>query len=167
MAISAKSSLKETIADSQASVKQAAERLGKTFSFVPDSKLKWSPSKSARDSLSIMAHCCLANQMFVKVFRGDPMPAMPTLKEIHELSRKFEATIRSRAQAVRLLKATTKEVIAALGTMTPKRFATSPNSPMGPMPMSFWVKVPSMHMSNHASQIDYLQTIWGDIVDHA
>ena len=50
--------------------------------------------------------------------------------------------------------------------MTAERFATSPNSPFGPMPMAFWVNLPGMHMGSHASQIDYLQTIWGDLVDH-
>lgn len=167
MAISAKTGLKTTVADCQARAKQAAERLLKTFRFVPEDKLKWSPSKSARNSLGIVAHCCLANRMFAKVLRGEPISPMPTREEVHALSRKFEATVRSRAAAVRLLKASCKETVAALGTMTPKRFATSPNSPMGPLPMALWMNLPGMHMSHHKAQIDYLQTIWGDLVDHA
>jgi len=50
--------------------------------------------------------------------------------------------------------------------MTAERFATSPNSPMGAFPMAFWASLPGLHMSGHATQIDYLQTIWGDLADH-
>ena len=32
--------------------------------------------------------------------------------------------------------------------------------------MSTWVNLPGMHMDNHAAQIDYLQTIWGDLANH-
>ena len=91
---------------------------------------------------------------------------MPTPEQVDAESRKFEATIRDRAEAVRQLQASCEEVVAALATMTAERFATSPNSPFGPLPMASWVNLPGMHMGNHASQIDYLQTIWGDLVDH-
>lgn len=166
MATTAKTGLKKTVADCQASARAAAERLLKTFSFVPDNKVNWSPSPTARTSLAVVAHCCMANRMFAKVFRGEPMSPMPTLEEIRALSQKFEATVRDRADAVRQLEASCDEAVAALATMTAERFATSPNSPGGSLPMAVWVNLPSMHMGNHASQIDYLQTIWGDVADH-
>jgi hypothetical protein len=50
--------------------------------------------------------------------------------------------------------------------MTATRFATSPESPMGSLPMAVWMRLPSLHTSSHASQMDYLQTIWGDLADH-
>ena len=166
MAKSANNPPRETVADCQARAKASAERLLKTFSFVPDNKLNWSPSKTARTPVAVVAHCCLANRMFAMVLRGEAISPMPTPEEVHALSRKFEATVRGRAEAVRRLKASCKEIVAALGTMTPKRFATSPNSPMGPLPMALWMNLPGMHMSHHKAQIDYLQTIWGDLVDH-
>ena len=164
--MAAKTDLKKTVADCQASAQAAAERLLKTFSFVPDDKLNWSPSKTARTPLAIVAHCCMTNRMFAKMFCGDEISPMPKHEEIRALSQKFEATIRNRAEAVRQLKASCKGVVAALGTMTAKRLATSPDSPFGAIPMALWVKLPRMHMDNHASQIDYLQTIWGDVTDH-
>jgi hypothetical protein len=161
-----KTNLKKTVADCQASAKAAAERLLKTFSFVPDNKLSWTPSKTARSSLGIVAHCCMANQMFAKILRGESVSPMPTLQQIHEMSQKFEATIHDRAEAVRQLEASCEEVVAALGTMTADRFATSPVSPGGEIPMAVWMSLPSMHTGGHATQIDYLQTIWGDVADH-
>ena len=166
MAKAAKTRLKEPIAECQARVRSAAERLGKTLSFVPDDKLSWSPSPTARTALAIVAHCCLANRMFAKVLSGEPISPMPTPDEVGESSRKFEATIRDRAEALRLLEETFEGVVAALATMTAERFATSPNSPFGPLPMAVWVHMPGRHMDNHATQIDYLQTIWGDLTNH-
>ena len=166
MATAAKTGLKKTVADCQARAKAAAERLSTTLSFVPDNKLNWSPSPTARTPLAIVAHCCVANRMFAKVLRGEPIAPMPTHEEVRTLSQKFEATIRERAEAVRQLEASSEEVVAALATMTAERLATSQNSPGGPLPMAVWVNLPSMHMGNHASQVDYLQTIWGDVTDH-
>ena len=166
MAAAAKTNLKKTVADCQANAKAAAERLLKTFSFVPDAKLNWTPSKTARSSLAIVAHCCMTNQLFAKIFRDEAVSPMPTLEEIRGVSQKFEATIHDRAEAVRQLEASCEEVVAALGTMTADRFATSPVSRGGAMPMTVWMNLPSMHMGSHTSQIDYLQTIWGDVADH-
>ena len=72
MAKAANTRLKQPIAACQARVRAAAERLGKTFSFVPDDKLDWSPSRTARTALAIVAHCCQANRMFAKVLGGEP-----------------------------------------------------------------------------------------------
>lgn len=166
MAKAAKTRLKEPIGACQARVKAAAERLGKTFSFVPDDKLNWSPSPTARTALAIVAHACLANRMFAKVLSGEPISPMPTPEEVGVSSRKFEATIRDRAEAVRLLEETCEGIVAALATMTAERFATSPNSPFGALPMAVWIHLPGRHMDGHAAQIDYLQTIWGDLANH-
>jgi hypothetical protein len=166
MAKVANLSLKETVADCQTRVKAAVERLLKTFSFVPDNKLSWSPAKTSRTPLAIVAHCCMSNRLFAKVLRGETISPMPTPAQMHESARQFEATIRDRAEAVRQLQASREEIVAALATMTAERFATSPDSPFGAMPMAFWAALPSLHMGNHACQIDYLQTIWGDLVDH-
>ncbi len=157
---------KENVADCQARVEAAAGRFVKTLSFVPDVKLKSSPAKTARSAIAIAAHCVLANRMFAKVIRGEPISPMPTPEQVTDSSRKFEATITERADALRQFEASWKEVIAALGTMTPERFAGSANSPFGPLPIAVWMHLPGRHMDNHAAQIDYLQTTWGDLADH-
>jgi len=158
--------LKETIADCQNRTKMAHDRLVKTFGFVPDDKLSWSLSETARSPLAIVAHCILANQMLATVVRGEQMSSTPTPEEAEAASRQFESTMTDRADAVRQLEASCEEAVAALGTMTTERFASSPDSPFGAFPMPFWMNLPAMHMNNHASQIDYIQTAWGDQVDH-
>lgn len=158
--------LKDAVTACQTRAREATARLAKTFAFVPDDKLQWSPSKSARSALSILAHCIMGNRMFAKVLRGEPLPALSTPEQRDAMSRQFEATITQRAEAVRQLEASTADVVAALGTMTAERFATSPNSPFGSFPMPFWMNLPALHQDGHAAQIDYLQTIWGDLEHH-
>ena len=58
------------------------------------------------------------------------------------------------------------EVLAALDSVTPARAETVPDSPFGQMPFAFWMEVPANHTVAHARQLDYLQTIWGDLQDH-
>ena len=158
--------LKETVAGCQARAREATARLAKTFSFVPDDKLRWSPAKTARSALAIIGHTILGNRMFAMVIRGETLPQMPTPEEEDAMSRQFEATIKDRADAVRQLDASCAEVVAALGTMTAERFATSPNSPFGQLPMAFWMSLSGLHAEGHAAQIDYLQTTWGDMTHH-
>ena len=167
MAVAANARLEEVVAEAQAGARKATERLSKGLGFVPDDKLNWSPSPTARTSLAIVAHCTLANRFFAQLLRGEPISPMPTPQQMHESMRQFETTIRDRAEAVRQLEASCEEVVAALGKMTAKRLATSADSPFGPLPMTVWMSLPGLHMGGHAAQLDYLQTIWGDLVTHA
>ncbi len=158
--------LSEIVAECQARMKSATDRMVTTFRFVPDDKLRWSPSETARSPLDLVAHCALANRFFAGVIRGEPMPPMPQPGELRAWGRQLAAEIPDARDAIRRLEASRDEVIAALGTMTPERFATEPAMPGGSFPMHFWMGVPGQHMEGHASQMDYLQTIWGDLVDH-
>ena len=166
MTDTANARLDQIIADCQNNAREATARLLKVFSFVPDGKLAWSPAPTARTSLALMAHCAMGNKAFASIIRGETMSPMPTAEQMHASMKQFEVTVRDRATAARLLQASCDEVVAALASLTPQRYATTPSSPFGPMPMSFWAALPAMHMNGHATQMDYLQTIWGDMVDH-
>jgi hypothetical protein len=160
------SQLAQIIADSQTRARSACAQLVKAFSFTPDNKVKWTPSPTSRTSLAIVAHCAMANGFFAKALRGEEIAPMPTHEEMKAMERREEAAVTDHAEAVRQLQASCEEVVSALSTMTPERYATSPNSPHGPFPMSFWMSLAGMHMEYHAAQINYLQTMWGDLVDH-
>jgi hypothetical protein len=100
------------------------------------------------------------------VLRGEALPQLSTPEQGEAMSRQFEATLTERADAERQLEASCAEVVAALGTMTAERFATSPDSPFGAFPMAFWMNLPALHQDSHTAQLEYLQTIWGDLAHH-
>jgi len=154
------------IEQTKAATEQAMGRLLTTFKFVPDDKLGFTPSPTARTPLHLVGHCGMANMAFATVIRGEDLPVFGSPEEAAEQVRNAGREIASREEAVRLVEESTAAVLAALDGVTPDQLSTFPNSPFGPMPFPFWMNLASIHMSAHASQIDYIQTIWGDFEDH-
>lgn len=92
------------------------------------------------------------------------MPA--DMSNFRDILRGMEAQVTDRQAAIQLVQDSTKTVIEAIGEITEETINTSPSSPFGPMPMAFWMTLAGMHMKAHACQMDYLQTIYGDVEDH-
>ena len=65
-----------------------------------------------------------------------------------------------------LVEQNTVKVLDALDNVTEEMVSSTPMSPFGPIPITFWMKLPAIHMSGHACQLDYLETIWGDLENH-
>ncbi|MBN9501219.1 MAG: hypothetical protein BGO01_07615 [Armatimonadetes bacterium 55-13] len=158
--------LDQFIQDSLSATEMACGRLLKTLSFVPDDKLHWSPTESSRSALQIAAHCGGANAAFAKIIAGEPMPVSKDPAEFERVRREAEGIYTDRESVIKLIEDSTKAVMDAIKNVTPASFGTNPDSPIGPMPMAFWMKLPDTHTQGHASQIDYLQTTWGDLEDH-
>ena len=161
---------KPDVSEMIAQSKQAAEigkaKLLKIFELVPDDKLTWSPSPDARTAVQIVAHCGLANGAFATILRGEKLPLPADPAEASAMIRKGGRDVTSRETAVQMLESSTADVLAALDKVSAEMFGTSPDSPFGPIPFPFWMGVPGDHMTGHAHQIEYIQTIWGDIQDH-
>ena len=137
------------------------DRLLKTLSFVPDEKLNWSPSPSAKTLLQIAAHAGVSNHGLAAIVRGDPLGASSP-QEMEAKQAKVEAAITTRARAIEVLNESTNAVLSALDGLTADRIASEVKTPFFTAPMAFWMNLPGRHMDNHAAQIDYLQTCWND-----
>jgi hypothetical protein len=159
--------LAELVAQAKQSAEEAKALLLTNFSFVPDDKLTWSPSASARSAVQIVAHCGAANEAFAEVIAGGEIPINGlSPEEASAQIRISGATVTSREEAVELVEESTARVIAALDKATPELLATAPMTPFGPFPYEAWMVLPGQHMGGHAQQLAYLQTIWGDLEDH-
>lgn len=158
--------LEETIAQCKASAEAAKNQLLVTFAHVPDDKLNWSPSPTCRTPLQIVAHCGMANQAFATILAGEELQFSSDPEEAAKAIREAGKDIASREAAVKLIEDSTARVLAALDKATPELYDSSPMSPFGPFPYPAWMSLPGDHMGGHTHQIDYLQTIWGDMVDH-
>lgn len=156
----------DMIAQAKRDAEEAKAQLLRTFEFVPEDRLGWSPSSTARTALQIVAHCGTANVAFATVLRGEELPLPSNPEEAAALIRAGGREVETREVAVKLVEDSTAEVIAALDRVTADMIETAPTSPFGPLPFPVWMSLPSIHMSGHARQIDYLQTIWGDTDDH-
>ena len=72
----------------------------------------------------------------------------------------------TREEAIAAINASSKEIHAALDSIYDGNVNAEIAMPFMSAPMTFWMNLPAMHFSNHAAQIDYLQTIWGDMDWH-
>lgn len=144
----------------------AKERLLRTFAFVPDGKLRWSPAPSARTALQIVAHCGMANFGFAAVLRGEAMEISSDPVEAAAQIRAAGRDVGAREEAIHLAEVSTAQVLAALDNVTAERLETMPLSPLGAFPFAFWMSLPSDHVNGHIAQIEYLQTVWGDLESH-
>lgn len=136
-----------------------------TFAFVPDDKLTWSPSPTAKSALRVAAHVGITNQAFAGILRGEKMPGT-SFEELIERMNAAEQGVTSREQAVQMIEESTAAVLAALDSMTPEAVGSMVETPVVNAPMTFFMSLPGMHAGNHAAQVDYLQTIWGDLAMH-
>lgn len=156
----------EMIAEAKRRVAAERDDLLRTFSFVPDEKLTWSPSETARSPLWIAAHCGAAGHAFASFLRGERPPLPEDPAEAQAAIRNGGRDARTREEAVRSIETSSEAILAALDTVTEERMATTSMTPFGPLPFPIWVQAASNHMGGHARQLDYLQTIWGDVRDH-
>ncbi len=157
--------MNKAIEQAKQAVNTAKDRLLKTFSFVPNDKLNWSPSPTAKNALRIAAHAAVGNYANASLIRGEKLKTTSP-SEMMAFVYAEEKKVTSRDQAVKLIEDSCKTVLAALDGLTEQKMATSVASPFGTFPMMFWMNFPSSHMEYCAAQIDYLQTIWGDLEIH-
>ncbi len=145
----------------------AMEGFLKTFSFVPDDKLTWSPTPTAKSAIRIAAHTALYAGNFAQMIRERKLPQKDDIPERLARMNAAEAAITSRAEMERIFRKNTEEVLAALDTLTPEEMEITLDSGLGwTVPMSFLMNLPGNHAMTHESQIDYLQTCWDDQVVH-
>lgn len=159
-------SISQITAQAKSHVERYSERLIHLLSFVPDDKLTWTPSPTAKSSLRIVAHCALTNQFFARVITDTMPDNMPSPEEFFKDLHEAEQKITTRESAVALLKETTAELSAAICAVNAGSIDSTPRSVFGPMPMPFWLQIGGEHEAGHAGQMEYQQTIWGDMDNH-
>jgi len=157
--------MQEIIGQAKQSIVMGKERFLKTLSFVPDDKLTWTPSPTAKSALQIAAHIGLSNSGMAGIVRGEK-PPVSDMRQLFEIMNQEEKKITSRDAAIQLIEQGTNTALAALDSLTPERLGGDAGLPGMSMPMAHFIMIIGMHMNNHASQVDYLQTAWGDLENH-
>lgn len=138
----------------------AMEMFLRNLSHVPVERLEWSPSPTAKSSLQIAAHVAGYSGAFASIIRTGEFPA--TVEEFMTPIQLAIDGVRSVVEAESVLRLGTTETLDALDSVTPERIKSSLESPIGPTPFLFFMTLPSVHLTLHTGQIDYLQTCWGD-----
>lgn len=156
----------ETVSRAKAQLEGSTKRLLHLLSFVPDDKLAWTPSASAKSSLQLIVHCARSDAFFAQVITGTVPEPIATVERFFADLHIADPSIATRDHAAALLEASTSELLAALDTLTAENLETPHPSPVGAYPPSFWLGIVAEHRTTHTGQLEYLQTIWGDLDNH-
>ncbi len=150
----------ELIAHCKNQTANAMERFLRNLSRVPVERLDWSPSPTAKTVLQIAAHVAGYSGAFASIIRACEFPA--TVGEFMAPINLAIDGVHSVAEADAVLRLGITDTLDALDTVTPERIESSLDTPIGPTPFLFFMTIPSVHLTLHTGQIDYLQTCWGD-----
>ena len=142
---------------------QANARLEQALHRTPDDRLNWSPAPTARSIVQIVAHCAYAMGGMKDLLQGIP----DEVKTAAEADTKFwdkEQSCTTREHARELLKSYTDDYIAYLDSLSLEDLAEMVALPFGygMAPRSVVLTFAPTHTMGHVSQINYIQTIYGD-----
>ncbi len=135
----------------------------RNFAHVPDDKLHWTPTPTAKSAIRIAAHTALYAARFAAMIRARAVPAPENLADWIAARDAEEIAITTREEMEKAFREGTAEVLLALDALTPEDLESTIDSGQGwSMPMTQLMGLPAFHATLHAGQIDYLQTCWDD-----
>lgn len=135
----------------------------RNFSHVPDEKLDWTPTHTAKSAIRIAAHTALYAGRFAKMIKDRKLPAPDNLTEWLAERNAEEIAVTCREDIETIFRTGTAEVIEALDSLTAEEIGSSLDSGQGwSMSMNFLMNLPGWHATLHTGQIDFLQTCWDD-----
>jgi uncharacterized damage-inducible protein DinB len=123
--------------------------------FIPDDKLNWKPSPTAKSALEIMGEVIGVFDFVLSRFE----------RPEEEWKGSYEVPL-TRDEAKKKVLAITQRYIAFMQSLTPEDLEGEVQMRFGPFPKSRLVHLPVQDMTHHHGQIAYLQTIWGDETSH-
>ncbi len=153
--------MRETVEAAKAEFLRAKGRVTSALASTPDDKINWSPSSTARTPIEEVVHSALSIKGMQGWLDGNPFP-FESMKALDDYSRSREAEFKTRESALELLETHSNEFISWLDGLSDEKVASTFSTPMGDFPMASAITFPADHLRAHASQMDYIQTIYGD-----
>jgi len=135
----------------------------RNFAHVPEERLHWTPTPTAKSPLRVAAHTALYMSRFAQMIRDRSLPNPENLDEWLANRNQEEIAIESREEMERAFRAGTAEVLEALDSLSDEDVEMVLEMAQGgSFPMRQLIVMPGWHATLHLGQIDYLQTCWDD-----
>ncbi len=142
---------------------QEMEMFLRNFSRVPDDRLNWTPTPTAKSPMRVAAHTALYAGRFAAMIRDRNVGQVDNLEEWIAQREAEEVALVSRTEMEEAFRRGTDEVLAALDSLSPEEIEGTIDSGQGwSMSMKHLMSLPGWHATLHTGQIDFLQTCWGD-----
>ena len=148
-----------------ADLRSSQARVLETFKFIPDDKLTWSPAPQAKSGLRLMAPLAVSNSGISQLLEGCSLP-ISNFEELERFVEEQERQITTREQAVEAFNQSCDAYERAIRQVPEGDRDKLLGVGELQAPASFYMRLAGVHHHSHASQIDYLQTCWGDLIPH-
>lgn len=132
-------------------LRTAVGRLVATVRATPEDKLDFKPSDTAKSIREMLQHCLAGNGYCLGAV-SLPSTGDPTATDIERLIADIESSTQAMAEYA---EQATDETLSSEIDFFGRPFA-----------ISRLLQTAEWHISRHAGQIDYVQTIYGDLEDH-
>jgi len=140
---------------------RATEELVELLSLTDEARLRWRPSETARDTISVVAECVVvAENWAIRLGVGDnPSPFDPERVR----KRLAEEGAKSRDELVADLRAAVTAFNEAVMRIPDEDLQDVITTPWAEAPMADWLCHVATHNAYHAGQVAYIQTIYGNV----
>lgn len=155
----------EFIPYQQKIVSAALDYFKKTFSYVPDDKLNFTPSTTAKSPLQIAAHIAITNKGFASMLRGEPSK-FSSVKELLVWLDGEEKKLDSRELVLKELESSELALFTAIQSLKDENLDEVVKAATGTRTKRDSLVRVSSHIFMHGAQIDYIQSIYGDLDPH-
>ena len=127
--------------------------------FVPKEKWSWKPSKTARSAFDVFNHATMSLTMMADVLNGKQI-------DFEEMESSKPAAVADYAAAKKEFEKAWKTFAAASGKLTASGLKKSVAMPWGKRTFEELVSDTHGELMYPFAQMQYLQTIWGDMENH-
>ena len=135
------------------------ERFLKTFGAVPADKQNYTPAEGAKTPIQLGAHIAVSNNGFAEMFEGGD-EAMPEMDVMMKMMARAEAKIDTAEKVVAAVEESHARLVASINNISAEKLESP--APFGDMKIADMIFYPGTHYQCHASQVDYVQTCYGD-----
>ena len=142
------------------------QSLTRTFNAVPDDKLYWKPLDAGRCALDAFGEAAQTCAMVAQIAssRGEIKPSRELFAKMAD-----ERAIWTKDDALEAMKTNSALLYSALEALSEEDLAMPVTMPMGggmTMPLSAWVMMAYRTFVARFAQINYIQTLYGDMESH-
>lgn len=155
--------MQEKIDQFKAEFEQAIGGVKHALATTPKDLLTWSPSKTARSPLQVVAHIAIGGRDMLGNLTGNTFP-IETTEEAEQFHRERDSKVESLEECTQMLDDLTRDYFSWLDGLTEKSLDEPMKLPfgMGEMPVRMGITFMPFHVQWHTAQINYIQTIYGD-----
>jgi len=159
--------MENTIEQAKASLQQAKGRLIHVLAMTPDDRINWSPSPTSRTPIQVVVHAAEAVKNIKEMMNGNPF-TVPNTTEADKGFREAEKAFSTREEVLGLFEKHCAEYEEFLNRLDSSQLDSMITLPfgMGQAPIGMALTFIPMHTNNHVAQIEYIQTIYGDLDWH-